>query len=205
MIERTASPKKTKNGTSSKFNLSLHQTGMGQEADAAVANSGIDFTQKEEIKPRPRALGGVWISSSDVPHAFQNLIIYHNLSSFKKTEVHHDIWQDQNQPFVANEKDIYLKLTVDDELFNQYKAENKIDAALTLAEAMAPPTEQQLAKESWDDGKADGLLPGERKKSKPNPNQIFVAFAPTPTSKPYEILPRYFNRFQLVDSEDDNS
>ena len=83
-----------------------------------VPNSSIDFNDKPEVKPRQRALGGVWISSSDFPHAFTNLIIYHNLSSFKKTETVHDIWQDQAQPFVSNEKDIYVKLTVDDELFN---------------------------------------------------------------------------------------
>lgn len=100
---------------------------------------------------------------------------------------------------------MYVKLSVDDELFNQYKAENKIDPAATLAEAMAPPTEQQLAKESWEDDKKDGLLPGEKRKAKPNPNQIFVAFAPTPTSKPYDILPRYFNRMQLENCEDDKS
>jgi hypothetical protein len=29
-----------------------------------------------------------------VPSAFQHLIVYHNLSSYKKTEIYHDIWQD---------------------------------------------------------------------------------------------------------------
>ena len=91
--------------------------------------------------PRLRAMGGVWISSSDFPHAFQHLIIYHNLSSFKKTEVHHDIWQDQNQPFVANEKDIYLKMTMDEELFTKFKEENKLDASMTLDQVMAPPSD----------------------------------------------------------------
>jgi hypothetical protein len=129
IIERTASPKKKQN-TQSKFNLNLHQT---QNADQlqqqphdqsqTVPNSSIDFNDKPELKPRQRALGGVWISSSDFPHAFTNLIIYHNLSSFKKTETVHDIWQDQSQPFVSNEKDIYVKLTVDDELFNAWKAD----------------------------------------------------------------------------------
>jgi hypothetical protein len=49
--------------------------------------------EKEEVKPRMRANGGVWIHSSDIPHAFQHLIVYHNLSTFKKTEVYSDIWQ----------------------------------------------------------------------------------------------------------------
>lgn len=80
-----------------------------------MPNSSVDFDNKPEVKPRPRAMGGVWISSSDFPSAFTNMIVYHNLASFKKTETIQDIWQDQNQPFIANEKDVYIKLTVDDD------------------------------------------------------------------------------------------
>ena len=60
---------------------------------------------------------------------------------------------------------------------------------------MQAPSMQQIAKESWDDGKADGLLPGEKKKAKANPEDTLIAFTPNPTSKPYEILPRYYSRF----------
>jgi hypothetical protein len=41
-------------------------------------------------------------------------------------------------------------LTCDEELFNTFKQENKLDAALTLADCLAPPTPEQLAKESWE-------------------------------------------------------
>jgi hypothetical protein len=34
---------------------------------------------------------------------------------------------------------------------------------------------------------------------------VFIAFSPYPTSKPYEVLPRYFSRFQLVDNEEIHS
>jgi hypothetical protein len=61
-------------------------------ADQTVPNSSIDFNDKPEVKPRPRAMGGVWLTATDMPHAFQHLIVYHNLSSFKKTEIYHDIW-----------------------------------------------------------------------------------------------------------------
>lgn len=88
------------------------------DSNALLANSHINFDEKPEIKPRARVPGGVWIDSSDFPFAFTNLIIYHNLSSFKKTEVYNDIWQHHEQPYIANEKDIYLKLTLDEELFH---------------------------------------------------------------------------------------
>lgn len=47
---------------------------------------------KEEIKPRQRAPGGVWIHSTDIPHAFTNMIVYHNLNKFEFTETLTDIW-----------------------------------------------------------------------------------------------------------------
>lgn len=94
-------------------------------------------------------------------------------------------------------------MTIDDETFNQWKAENKLEAGLTLQDALAGPSAEQEAKDSWDDDKQ--LLPGERKKELTNPNQLFVAFAPAPTKKPYDILPRYFTRMQLVDCENESA
>lgn len=72
------------------------------------------------------------------------------------------MWVDQQQPYISNERDIYLKMTIDDETFNSWKAENKLEAGLTLQEALAGKSAEQEAKESWDDDKQ--LLPGERKK-----------------------------------------
>lgn len=167
VIERTASPKK-KNQTGTKFNLNLHPAATATDSAAAATSTqeqqpaAPTQEEKEEIKPRQRAAGGVWITANDFPHAFTNLIIYHNLSSFKKTEVISDMWVDQQQPYISNERDIYLKMTIDDETFNSWKTENKLEAGLTLQEALAGKSAEQEAKESWDDDKQ--LLPGERKK-----------------------------------------
>jgi hypothetical protein len=46
------------------------------------------------MKPRARALGGVWVSASDFPHAFQHLIVYHNPTRFKHNHNYADLWQD---------------------------------------------------------------------------------------------------------------
>lgn len=61
-------------------------------------------------------------------------------------------------------------MTVDQELFTKFKEENKIDAALTLDQVLAPPSDAQIARDSWDDGISSGLLPGEKKKERSNPN-----------------------------------
>jgi hypothetical protein len=45
-------------------------------------------------------------------------------------------------------------------------------------------------------------LPGEKRKPKQNPDDILIAFAPYPTSKPNEVLPRYFARLPTVDQTD---
>ena len=44
------------------------------------ANSNEEEKKQEELKPRQRAMGGVWIESSDFPHAFEHVIVYHNLN-----------------------------------------------------------------------------------------------------------------------------
>lgn len=151
---------------------------------------GEPIEEKKDQKPRARAAGGVWIQSSDFPCAFQHLIVYHNMSSYEHTEMHQDIWSEPQQPYIANEKDVYLKLSVDEELLKKYKEDNKLDAEMTLQEIMHK-SDAQLAKESWDD---ENCLPGERKKQQANPNQVMVAFSPYPTAKPYDVLPRYFAR-----------
>jgi hypothetical protein len=35
-----------------------------------------------EVKPRQRALGGVWLNAEDFPFSFQHAIVYHNLKAF---------------------------------------------------------------------------------------------------------------------------
>ena len=51
-----------------------NETKQADANNAAVNSDGNgeeeDKKQNEELKPRQRALGGVWIESSDFPHAF---------------------------------------------------------------------------------------------------------------------------------------
>ena len=42
------------------------------------------------------------------------------------------MWADGSQPFICNEKDIYLKLQLDEEAFAKYKEENNLDPEMTL-------------------------------------------------------------------------
>ena len=104
-------------------------------ADAAAAedaNSNEEEKKQEELKPRQRAMGGVWIESSDFPHAFEHIIVYHNLNRFENREIYDDVWADGSQPFLCNEKDVYLKLELDDEAFAKFKEDNGLDPEMTI-------------------------------------------------------------------------
>ena len=92
---------------------------------------------KDELQvPKKRAPGGVWIQADDFPCAFEHLIVYHNMTKFQHTEVYNDVWTDAAVPYISNEKDIYLKLELDDETFDKYKEDNNLDPATTLADVV---------------------------------------------------------------------
>jgi len=141
----------------------------------------------EELKPRQRAMGGVWIDSSDFPHAFQHVIVYHNLNRFENREVYDDVWADGSQPFLPNEKDIYLKLELDDEAFAKYKEDNGIDPEITIEELQRDMPDQIFS--------GEGFLPGERKRKLWGPDQLLLSYTPNPTKSPSMTMPRYFMRF----------
>lgn len=109
-------------------------------ADGSAAGNVEDVdavdeeVKKEELKPRQRAMGGVWIQNSDFPHAFQHVIVFHNMNRFENTETYEDAWLDGSQPFIANEKDIFIKLELDEEAFRKYKEDNNLDPEMTLAD-----------------------------------------------------------------------
>ena len=112
----------------------------------------------EEKKPRQRAMGGVWIDSSDFPHAFQHVIVFHNMNRFENVETYEDAWLDGSQPFINNEKDIYLKLELDEEAFTKFKEDNNLDPEMTIQELVQQHTE---APEDGEEVKGEGTLPGE--------------------------------------------
>ena len=77
-------------------------------------------------------MGGVWIDSSDFPHAFQHIIVFHNMNRFENVETYEDAWLDGTQPFINNEKDVYLKLELDEEAFTKFKEDNNLDPEMTI-------------------------------------------------------------------------
>ena len=83
------------------------------------------------------------------------MIVYHNMNRFQHTEIYSDVWTDAAQPFLSNEKDVYLKLELDDEAFDKYKEENGLDAACTLADVTKEP--------DGEEAKGAETLPGEVK------------------------------------------
>ena len=118
--------------------MNIHGTEEeNKEADQKTTQQTIESHASNELKPKQRAQGGVWILASDFPHAFQNIIIYHNMSCYKHTEVYHDSWHDPHHPFIANEKDIFIKMTLDEDFFKKYKEENGFEASMTISQVIA--------------------------------------------------------------------
>ena len=54
------------------------------------------------------------------------------MNKFENKEIYQDAWLDGTQPYVPNEKDIYLKLELDQEAFAKYKQENGLHPDMTL-------------------------------------------------------------------------
>ena len=115
-------------------NAEAKQAADGNGSPGDEANPDEAAEKQEELKPRQRAMGGVWIETSDFPHAFQHVIVFHNMNRFENREVYEDVWLDGSQPFINNEKDVYLKLELDEEAFRKYKEDNNIDANMSLAD-----------------------------------------------------------------------
>lgn len=71
------------------------------------------------VEPKTRAAGGVWLSASDFPHSFQHLIVYHNINKYTHVQSYQDKWSDVHVPYVSNEKEIIIKLELDEEALKQ--------------------------------------------------------------------------------------
>ena len=90
----------------------------------AVLEENKDLHKVEEapkiplnlVEPKTRAAGGVWLLSSDFPHSFQHIIVYHNLNKYPNVQSHGaDKWLDVNVPYISNEKDVMIKMELDEE------------------------------------------------------------------------------------------
>lgn len=144
--------------------------------------------------PRQRALGGVWIQADDFPHAFQHVIVYHNINRFANSEHYQDVWSEPEQPFIPNEKNIYVKMELDDEAFNAYKEQKGLPSEITLEDLQQKAEEEKTQQ-------AEGALPGEIARKEWGPDQIFFSYAPYPTKQAYEVMPRSFMRLHSIDSK----
>ena len=110
-----SSAKKRRTTSKSRFTLNVRETNgtVNAESEAAAndskqmpdlnnaaaangdeANPDEEEKKHEELKPRQRAMGGVWIETSDFPHAFQHVIVFHNMNRFENKEVYEDAWLD---------------------------------------------------------------------------------------------------------------
>lgn len=153
--------------------MNVHAAHSG-ENDAKPDEHHQEEEKKEApvlIEPKTRASGGVWVQASDIPSSFQNFIVYHNISKMTNQQNLSDKWTDASQPYVVNEKDIVIKLELDEELLKQqvieYNTANPSESGNNL------------------------LLPGRLDIKPPNFDQVLIAFAPNPTNKPHNVLPRY--------------
>lgn len=109
------------------------------------------------------------------------------MNHYDNREVYDDVWNDGSQPFTSNEKDVYLKLELDDEAFAKYKEDNGLDSEITI-EDLQSEKEVEICE-------GEGCLPGERKRKLWGPDQILLSYTPNPTTCPSVTMPRYFMRF----------
>ena len=118
-----ASPEKRR-GRKANFSLNIHATDEASPDKKAAAEEQQNEEEKKQlVEPQSRSTGGVWIATSDIPHSFQNFIVYHNVAKMNHVQSFTDRWVDAAQPYIANEKDVVIKLELDEETLKQHQAE----------------------------------------------------------------------------------
>lgn len=132
MPYRSPSPGKRGGGESTKFKIDVNSAGNAEDAqDTAVPGDALKTPAKgtgggvvdtsNALIPKPRAAGGIWLNQSDFPHAFQSVIVYHNIKKYTHNEVYHDIWENTEEPYISNESEVYIKLELDEQAVEKVK------------------------------------------------------------------------------------
>ena len=209
---KSPSPKK---GTASKFRIDINDASIDEPSmEASMKNKSFKAVDTSNAAvPKSRAAGGIWLTQSDFPHAFQHIIIYHNTKKYTHTEVHQDIWENAAEPYISNEKEVYFKLELDEEAVEKVKQDEIAQKNIGIVgnastESLEGVDEASQSKEVVD---AEGNvtersivkvpLPGEIEKPVRLHDNIIIACAPYPTNKAHGVLPRYLTRIQQVDCE----
>lgn len=167
------------------------------------------------LVPKTRAAGGIWLNQGDVPHAFQYVIVYHNIKKYQHTYLHQDIWSNAAEPYISNEKEVYIKLELDPEAVEKVQQEEKNNKNIGVqghglatdksTDELAQAEDSKEAEEgqpSTHRSTQQAPLPGEREKAAVNHDNIIVACAPYPTNKTHEVLPRYLTKVEQIDCAD---
>ena len=82
------------------------------------------------------------------------------MAKFQHNELYTELWTQGNQPFTSNEKDIYIKLELNEESLAKYKEERGLDSSLTLQDILSgkmvstPKPGTSGDEESKDEGEA---------------------------------------------------
>jgi hypothetical protein len=112
--------------------------------------------------------------------------VYHNVSKFAHVTNFADRWSDATQPYIPNEKDVIIKLELDEEAYKTHMAEYNV----------LQSTHQEASQK---------FLPGKFDLPPPNIDQVLIGFAPNPTNKPHDVLPRYLMNLQQFDLDGSHS
>lgn len=130
MPTRSPSPGKRGHGASGSFKIDVTETQAQPKEPVAEADAMKTPSKGAQVIdtgnaliPKTRAAGGIWLTQSDFPSAFQNVIIYHNPKKYTHTELHQDIWETAAEPWINNEKEVYIKLELDEEAIERVKQE----------------------------------------------------------------------------------
>jgi len=171
-----------------KLEISPIKEERGKDTPADEDNKEEDEEVEKEkpvvYEPKTRAPGGIWLQAADFPFCFQYFIIFHNDEKLKNKKVHKNIWNNPAKPYRSNEEDIYIRLR--DNTEEETKEEEELNPEAKV--------------EAEDDPyKISEDIPHDNKK------RMVVAFAPNPTAKAADKLPRYYCRVleEQVETKED--